>query len=294
MDKIRVFSFDLDGTLLNDHKVISEYTINKLIELQKEGYQIILNSGRYYKEIEKFAKQLHLSEYHGYAVCGNGYEVIDIQNNIHKTFERIDPYITKDCIKFANDCGLIQYIKINDTYYLSTNSVQKMGMNAVTKLLQKLVKHGLKELSYASHLLDESIFEKDLSQFINQGVVKICVIGSPKKQKKWIDLIEQKYPKTFSYYPVMSLALEINHKSVSKKNAVEYITKLNDLTLENVMAFGDSGNDEPLLMAAHIGVTMKNGTKRALKKARVISDYSNHQDGVIKTIEKYIKEMDKN
>ena len=56
------------------------------------------------------------------------------------------------------------------------------------------------------------------------------------------------------------------------------------------MAFGDSGNDEPLLLSAHIGVTMKNGTKRALKKARLVSDYTNHEDGVIKMIEKLIGE----
>jgi hydroxymethylpyrimidine pyrophosphatase-like HAD family hydrolase len=72
---------------LNNHKEISDYTIEKLIELEKQGYQIILGSGRYFKEIKRFADALELEKYHGYAVCGNGYEVIDIQNDTHKTFE---------------------------------------------------------------------------------------------------------------------------------------------------------------------------------------------------------------
>ena len=33
-----------------------------LIEYQKQGYKITLASGRYYKEVERFAKQLKLDE----------------------------------------------------------------------------------------------------------------------------------------------------------------------------------------------------------------------------------------
>ena len=56
-----------------------------------------------------------------------------------------------------------------------------------------------------------------------------------------------------------------------------------------MIAFGDSGNDEPLLQAARIGITMKNGSKRALKNARTISEYSNHEHGVAQACLKYIK-----
>lgn len=288
MNQIKLFSFDLDGTLLNDHKIISDYTIQKLIELEKQGYQIILGSGRYFKEIKRFADALELEKYHGYAVCGNGYEVIDIQNNTHKTFELIDKNIAKECVILANQLGLYQYIKINGTYHLSTNKAEKLAMKGITQLFHFLSSKGIKQLSYSSHLLDESIFEKDLGTFIDDGLVKLCVIGTPKAQRKWVHLLNEKYPNYFAFYPVNPYALEITHKSVSKKNAVEYVAKSNGLTLDNVMAFGDSGNDEPLLLSAGIGVTMKNGTKRALKKARLVSDYSNHEDGVIKMIEKLL------
>lgn len=290
MKQIKLFSFDLDGTLLNNHKEISDYTIEKLIELEKQGYQIILGSGRYFKEIKRFADALQLEKYHGYAVCGNGYEVIDIQNNTHKTFELIDKEIAKDCVLLANTLGLYQYIKINGTYHLSTNNIEKVVMHGISHCMRFLSKHGIKQISYASHLLDESVFEKDLGAYIEDGLVKICVIGTPKAQRKWIQLLNEKYPNYFAFYPVNNYALEITHKSVSKKNGVEYVAKLNGYSLENVMAFGDSGNDEPLLLNAHIGVTMKNGTKRALKKARLISDYTNHEDGVIKMIEKLLGE----
>ncbi|MGN1343177.1 MAG: HAD family hydrolase [Traorella sp.] len=289
MNDIRLFALDLDGTLLNDHKVLSENTIQVLLDYQKKGYQIAIASGRYYKEIERFANMLQLEKYHGYVVCGNGYEVIDMTTNQHHYFQMIDKDIIKDCIQLANSFHLLQYIKIDGTYHLSTNKAEKIIMKGITQLLKKGVQIGIKQISYASHLLSESTFENNLVPYIQNDIVKMCVIGTSANQKKWIRQLKEKYPHYFAYYPVNPIALEITHHSVSKKNAVEYICQQNSLTLDNVMAFGDSGNDEPLLLNCGIGITMKNGTHQALKKARIISDYSNHEDGVVKAIQKYVE-----
>lgn len=288
-NRIKMIACDLDGTLLNNHKVISRNTVNKLIEYEKQGYRIVLASGRYYKEVERFVKELKLDEFHGYAVCTNGYEIIEAATQKKTSFEKIPFKTVQECIDLAEKCHLMQYISINGRYHLSTKTIEKKVMKAVQKSFHHLSEKGVRHLSYASHLLDETVFEKDLKPFIQEDIVKMCVIGSPQNQKKWVQKLEARYPKTFAYYPVNPYSLEITHKSVSKKNAVEMIARLNGFTLNEVIAFGDSGNDEPLLMNAGIGITMKNGTKRALKKAKIISEYTNHEDGVIKECEKYLK-----
>lgn len=287
---IKIISCDLDGTLLNNHKIISDDSINKLIDYQKQGKILVLASGRYYREIEKFTKQLHMKEFGGYVVCGNGYEVIDLKKDEHHFFEKIAPDVVHTCLRLADKHHLLQYVNINGRYYLSTNKAEKIFVNGVKKGLHALTKANVKQISYASHLLDESILEKDLTPFINEGIIKICVIGSPSNQKKWIKEINELFPQLFAFYPVNSCSLEITHHSVSKKNAVHYIAKKNGYSLENVIAFGDSGNDEPLLNSAGIGITMKNGTKRALSKAKIISSKTNHEDGVIFECEKYLKD----
>ena len=289
-NQIKMIACDLDGTLLNNHKVISQNTINKLIGYEKQGYLITLASGRYYKEVERFAKDLKLDEFHGYAVCGNGYEIIEAATKKKIHFEKIPSIVVQECIDLANECHLMQYISIDGRYHLSTKAAEKKVMCLVQKSFHHLTKKGVKQLSYASHLLDETVFAKDLKPFLKEDIVKICVIGSPRNQKKWVLKLEEKYPKTFAYYPVNPYSLEITHKSVSKKNAIETIARLNGFTLNEVIAFGDSGNDEPLLRSAGIGITMKNGTRRALKKAKIISEYTNHEDGVIKECEKYLEQ----
>lgn len=289
-NNIKMIVCDLDGTLLNNHKVVSDHSIQKLIEYQKKGIRVTLASGRYYKEVERFAKQLRLEEFGGYVVCGNGYEIHDLKNHALFTFDTIPPEIVKDCIDLANECHLMQYISIDGIYHLSTNTVEKAGVKTISHLLNVLDKAQVKQISYASHLLRESVFEKDLKPFIQKGIVKICVIGTPKNQNQWIERLHQKYPHYFGYYPVNPVSLEITHSSVSKKHAVETIAQNNGFTLQEVIAFGDSGNDEPLLLNAGIGITMKNGTKRALSKAKIISEFTNHEDGVIRECEKYIQE----
>ncbi|WP_071442516.1 HAD family hydrolase [Traorella massiliensis] len=284
-NKIKMIVCDLDGTLLNNHKVLSSNTVEKMIAYQQKGYLLTLASGRYFKEVRRFAEELKLDEYHGYAVCGNGYEIVDMAAQTTFHFSGIPSEIARDCIKLAKKCHLMQYVKINGTYHLS---VSKHIMNGIQKSCHHLNEKGIRQLSYAAHLLDETIFEKELIHLIQEDIVKICVIGTPSNQKKWIHLLEEKYPDTFAYYPVNSVSLEITHKSVSKKHAVETIAHENGFTLNEVIAFGDSGNDEPLLLSAGIGITMKNGTKRALKRAKIISKYTNHEDGVIAECEKYL------
>ncbi|WP_294562814.1 Cof-type HAD-IIB family hydrolase [uncultured Traorella sp.] len=285
-NRIKMIVCDLDGTLLNDHKIISQNTLEKMIAYQQQGYLLTLASGRYYREVERFAKELKLDEYHGYAVCGNGFEIVDVANQTAFHFSTIPCEIARECVILAKKCHLMQYIKINGTYHLSMG---KHFMKIIQQGCHQLNKKGVRQLTYAAHLLDETIFEKDLFKLIQKGIVKICVIGTPSRQKRWIGMLEERYPDTFSYYPVNSVSLEITHKSVSKKHAVEVIANKNGFSLNEVIAFGDSGNDEPLLLNAGIGITMKNGTKRALKKAKIISEYTNHEDGVIRECEKYLE-----
>lgn len=287
--KIKLIASDLDGTLLNDHKVISNTSIQKLIDYEKQGYCLVLASGRYFREIHQFAEQLHLADYEGYVVCGNGYEIIDVKKMTSHTFEKISKTISHECIDIASKHHLMQFICIHNRYHLSCKGVTKKTVQAIRSLTHTMTKKGIKQLSYFSKLLDESVLDVDLKNYIDEDIVKICVIGTPRNQRAWIEELEKTYPNTFAYYPVNSYSLEITHKSVSKKNAVEEIAKSKGYTLENVIAFGDSGNDDPLLQAAGIGITMKNGTRRALSRAKHISEFSNHDDGVVKELEKYLK-----
>ena len=76
----KIISLDIDGTLTNSQKHITEKTRKRLIEFQKGGGRIILASGRPVAGIVPHAETLELKKYGGYISAFNGGCVIDCRS----------------------------------------------------------------------------------------------------------------------------------------------------------------------------------------------------------------------
>jgi hydroxymethylpyrimidine pyrophosphatase-like HAD family hydrolase len=57
---------------------------------------------------------------------------------------------------------------------------------------------------------------------------------------------------------------------------------------EDVLAIGDSMNDEAMIRWAGVGVAMVNGDERIKAVADLVSERTNDDDGVADVIEKYV------
>lgn len=101
MKDIQFIVSDLDGTLLNDEKNITAFSEQTLLDYQKKGKTVILASGRYEREIKRYADQLQLAQYDGYIVCGNGYEVINWKTKETHHFDLIDTQVARKCVELA-------------------------------------------------------------------------------------------------------------------------------------------------------------------------------------------------
>ena len=75
------------------------------------------------------------------------------------------------------------------------------------------------------------------------------------------------------------LFADIIHRNISKANGLEEIAKALDLQHEETMAFGDGGNDIPILHKAGIGVAMGNASDDVKAQADYITT-SVDEDGV--------------
>ena len=63
--KYKLLVLDLDGTLTNNKKEITEHTLRTLIDAQERGVKIVLASGRPTYGIAPIANQLKLDTYGG-------------------------------------------------------------------------------------------------------------------------------------------------------------------------------------------------------------------------------------
>lgn len=277
---IKMIVSDLDGTLLNNAKKISEFSEQTLIDYQKQGYIVVLASGRFQREVIRYADQLKLKEYNGYMICANGYEVTCMKDGSVHTFDSLNSKESQKLCSIADELKLMQYVRIGERYHLKINSLLSNGLKGAVSALKFLHRQGYQKGTYTVHLLEETRYVEQMQDYLDQDVYKICFIGSKRRIAKLIELVEKVYPEKYAFYYVNPMAVEICKKTVSKRNAVEYVCEQCGITLDQVIAFGDSGNDEPLLLHAGIGVTMKNGTKKALAVARNVSAKTNDEDGV--------------
>jgi Cof subfamily protein (haloacid dehalogenase superfamily) len=82
--------------------------------------------------------------------------------------------------------------------------------------------------------------------------------------------------------------LEILPPNTDKGTALASIARKLNVHREEVMAFGDSMNDEAMIRWAGVGVAMKNGDERIKAIARLVTDRTNNDDGVAHFINEYV------
>jgi len=85
----------------------------------------------------------------------------------------------------------------------------------------------------------------------------------------------------------LPMNIEVNPKGVSKASALNFICNRTGMTMDQIMACGDSLNDMKMIQEAGIGVAMGNAQEAIIKAADVQTD-TNDEDGVAKAIEQYV------
>ena len=73
----QLLALDLDGTLTNSKKEVSEPTIKALIQIQEQGKKVVLASGRPTRGVVPLAEKLHLKDYGSYILSFNGGRITD-------------------------------------------------------------------------------------------------------------------------------------------------------------------------------------------------------------------------
>ena len=58
----KIIALDMDGTLLNDQKVITERTKEALIKAREKGVKVVLASGRPVDGLKKYLSEKYLSK----------------------------------------------------------------------------------------------------------------------------------------------------------------------------------------------------------------------------------------
>lgn len=267
-----LFAFDLDGTLLNSDKEISKKTISAIQEMHSFGHIIVLASGRIGSSLMKYENALGVpfstvslngaAAYEGGA--GNSNYLFQLPLQKEYSSQLISFYKNKSKSFNGEDLFSINFYNSDKLY------------TEESKRESEWVKLYIKETA------SEFNFVSSIDELIDLEPEKILFCGKP----DILDSIEEEFVDKWSedVYIVRTWDryLEFLHKNVNKAIALEKVAASHDISMKDVVAFGDGDNDSPMLKAAGFGIAVQNGTSKAKLASNKVSEFNNDQDVIAK------------
>ncbi|QVK18597.1 Cof-type HAD-IIB family hydrolase [Mycoplasmatota bacterium] len=257
---------DLDGTLLNSKSQVSE--MNKIIlgEVQKQGHEIIITTGRAYYRSHMFYDELNLRS----LIVNRNASIIHgpYDNQFKHIYEWIDP----DTVENILTCEIAHFMRKMYIEHLNEVYVVKGERDFYEPYpLCKLIDYNNQALFNCTNLLSISVEKKDVEK--TKTILERYSMVKYEKYSMGEELT------LFNVYPIQS----------DKANAFSYLSDYYGVPQHRIIAFGDGGNDVRMIKEAGIGIAMKNAIDVVKKNAQLITDYSNNESGVGLFLKKYFE-----
>ena len=275
---IKVIIMDVDGTLTNSKKVITEKTKETLLKAQEAGAKLILASGRPTSGLMDFAKELKMDKHNGLLVSFNGAKVVDCETNKvlfnqamsveegqavleHMKKFKVKPMIDKDDYMYVNDV-FDNEIEVNGKPF---NIIQYEARGGKFKLCEK----------------------DDLAAFADYPLNKILTAADSEYLKENYKAIMEPFKDKLSCMFTAPFYFEFTANGIDKAKALDTVLTPMGYKSEEMIAFGDGHNDASMLKYAGIGVAMANAVDDLKEIADEIT-LSNEEDGIAIALSKYM------
>ncbi|MGL4696849.1 Cof-type HAD-IIB family hydrolase [Enterococcus larvae] len=262
--------FDIDGTLVNKHARALESTRKAIRAAQKQGIICGVATGRGPIHLTEQIDALNLDVF----VTYNGQLVYTKDTTLYA--KAFDKDTLERIVDFADEGH--RQMMFGGRTRMEGSSLMKFGQNTRAKKLARFIpkwfpisfvknflikfRPGKEECRYHElNILDEEIYQ--------------CVLLSPVEEK---DFLVQQLPNC-TMTRSNPYVVDIIPQGGSKLQGIQKCIEHFQLTLDEVMVFGDNWNDVEMLAGVGIGVAMGNAPSGVKAAAKYVTD-SNEDDGI--------------
>ena len=259
---------DLDGTLTNSEKKVTERTKKALTDYMEHGGTVVLASGRPTYGIIPLARELHLDTYGGYILSFNGGQIISCEKNeviYQKELPSGVPKLLGEKAKEHN-VGILTY----------------EGDHIVTETPENI--YAQKE-SFINKMPIQKI--EDFSSYVNFPVTKCLMVADGDYLARVEEQLKMELGSRYSILRSEPYFLEIMPEGIDKAQSLERLLAHVGIERKEMAAFGDGFNDRSMLVYAGLGVAMGNAQEPVKEAADYIAP-TNDEDGVAWVIEHMI------
>lgn len=267
MKNIKLIALDLDDTLLRDDLTVSDYTVSVLQTLMQKGILVVLASGRSPCSVYSYAQRIGSDKMKSYMLCNNGAQILTSDMKREVLSRCLDTDLALEIYNYAESQDLSCHLYLDDTIYVAKRTVFSDRDAHLTKM----------------RLVIPADYRTVLS---TKTVYKLLIPARP----EIIAAVEPEFRRRFGTRTVVFTSkpyfLELIPLHTGKGAFLEELTRLLDIKMSAVMAFGDSMNDETMLRCAGYGIAMKNGLKAIKDISYAVTEFTNNEDGVARFLEK--------
>ncbi|MGC2872690.1 Cof-type HAD-IIB family hydrolase [Ihubacter sp. mB4P-1] len=271
--EIRMVALDLDGTTLNSRGEISARTAKAFLNAMEKGVHIVISTGRTYQSLPG---QLFSIKGLEYVITSNGAHITRLKDGELIYENNLAPEAVLTVVEKIRGAGMSVETFVGGRAYIDKAEFDQVAA------------HG-SDYRDAKYILTT-----------RNPVVGICDFMIENREK--IENISLNFPdltdkgrwyKALSALPGITVTssfihnLEIGGADTNKGRALEILMEQLSVQHCELMACGDSLNDQRMLQLAGIGVAVDN----ASEEIKAIADYvtaNNNDDGVAKAIEKFV------
>ncbi|WP_025729333.1 Cof-type HAD-IIB family hydrolase [Atopobacter phocae] len=275
---IKAIVLDIDGTLLTSQFTVSEHTQAALIEAQKRGIRVVLASGRQTNGLHQFTPILQLDQYNGYFISYNGGQIYDVTARQILHQQTLDAELVTTILKHTEPFDVIPMIDRDDYLYVHDVYNNQVRLNDRTF---NVIEHEARNCQFKLAEVDH------LYQFVDFPVHKVLLAGDPTYLKEHAEALRAPFKEQVATAFSTPFYYEINPIGVNKAATLARLSQQLNIPREQIVAFGDGGNDREMVEWAGIGVAMENAMP-ALKEVANYTTTSNNDDGIARFIETYI------
>jgi Cof subfamily protein (haloacid dehalogenase superfamily) len=268
MSVVRLLALDLDDTLLRSDLTISYQTRNAIKKVEAAGVIVVLASGRIPAAMDQFASLLGMHKKAGYLICNNG-TLIQESHTGKVVYEiKMDVQAALTAFDLADAEGFPVQIYEDDIMYVSRHNEYTGYDQKLTGLRQVVVEH--------------------FRAMVANGCHKLLIPGDPALLVPLESILRTYLEDSVTIFTSKPYFLELLPVNTNKGTALEKVAGILGIDQKEVIAIGDSMNDEAMLRWAGMGIAMANSDERIKSIADMVTARDNDDDGVAEVIEKYI------
>ena len=266
--KISLIVSDVDGTLINDNKILTEQTKATVQNLRNAGILFTVTSARPPFGLQEIVKTLDLQ----YPIGSfNGAAIFSPQGDLIRRTP-LDPELIPAIIATAENYGLDTWLYSDRHWYIGNPD----GFH---------VEHHQSTLQFKPTVIERKAEIVD-------DIFKIIAISSDFDVVYQCEMaLQSKFGDSLAATRSQPYNLDITHPLANKGEAVKQIAQHLNIPTAEIATIGDNFNDISMFAVSGVSIAMGNADAEVKKQAVHVSD-SNDAEGFAKAIARFILKSD--